>query len=323
MEQVFTMPLDNAPRKIAFSLTPASFPFAKGFFYPCLCLACRPRARRKEVLLQPLKDFMAPRIGAPMPRSVNRSSSDGLLELYTPSACRKHTGRDTVTLRATPDPEIRRKRVLAFIYRCMLKPEDADAYIASSYSQPWLPVPAWNLKGHDLDLPLVRHVREKLTDAGFPVPLCDLEIYAPHVTPAALAVHYIDEYEPGLFPGLDQAKALAMLCAADGACGTPDPLIRAIATRVAFNPYPLDPYPWAPRWGPATKDIDDHVTVPHGLGTHYELRRWWNFNGPMIRPDAFPAGAPADTHHRELLKPYRLPLMTDGWVPRHVNHLTR
>ena len=118
-----------------------------------------------------------------------------------------------------------------------------------------------------------------------------------------------------------RAARIAVLCAADNAHEHPDPLVRAIATRVAFNPYPLDPFPWAPRWGPATKDIDDHVTVPHGLGMHYELRRWWNFNGPMIRPEAFPAGSAADTHHRELLKPYRLPLETRPGMPRHVNHL--
>jgi len=306
-------------QKSTFLLKPTDFLVPYGLVYPCFCISCRPGKRRNHTLLQPLGDFMAPRIGAPITGRFSKNSSDGLLELYTPLACRRHTGRDTVTLRSIPQREIRRRRVFAFLYRCMMQPEVADAYVAQADTQTWLAVPPWNFDAHDLDAPQIIALREALESRGFPMPLDGFKINVPWMLPAAYAANKIGNFRPGINAGIDWARDYADLCSADDAREHPHPAVRKVAIRVAFEPYPLDPWPWAPRWGPALLGRHDIVNSLEGHVIPEALRRWWNFNGPMIRPGAFdPAGVAQHEAVRRQL--YAAPLLSRGYP--FANHVT-
>jgi hypothetical protein len=325
-------------RKAAFLLKPADFPIPKGLLYPCFCAACRPSVRRKQVLLQPLEDFMAPRIGAPIPNAPNRNSSDGLLELYTPLLCRRHSGgRDTVTLRAEPSFAIRRRRVLAFLYRCMATSFSVTmVYDVMHDKTPFLPVPPWNLEGHDLDHPIVCHLRDQLTEAGLRTPLYGNPTNEPWAMVAAHAANALEGFPAtasesfGTNAHLDPiavgaalARELADLCAADGAREHASKMVRTIAARVAFEPYPLDVFPWVPRWGPAMYGPADNVNSIPGLTMPDVLRRWWNFEGPTLRPKAFePPDVLAARHTTLREERYILPMMKNKRLEHPSEHVT-
>jgi hypothetical protein len=315
-------------------LNPSDFNVPANCFYPCFCPSCRPRVRRTRALLQPLEVFLTPRIGAPVANATNRNSSDGLLELYTPLLCRKHSGgRDTVKLYAEPSFLIRRRRVLAFLYRCMTTPQDIEDYIRLMPSRTWLPVPLDNFVGHALDAPLIRNIRKALTDAGMmlDVPLFGNRLNAPLITSAAFVADKLDDLANLITPSAAVllVKLWADLCAKDGAVDDPNETIRTIAKRVAFAPDPRDVWPWVPRWGPAQIGPEDTVNTRPGLVVPRELRRWWNFNGPTLRPDVFANDPNALARHREAVAQlYMMPTSTasGGPVPQRVvaslNHVT-
>jgi hypothetical protein len=299
-------------KKPSITLLPSDFIVPGGLLYPCFCPQCISKKHRTRTLLQPLNDFLAPRIGAQISWLQSGNSSDGLLELGTTMPNRKHTGRNTVTLRSAPAIEVRRNRMLAFLWRCMMTPPQADDYITRSDTQLWLPVPPSNFEGHALADPLITAIRDRLSIAGFPKALDDERLgFWPWSTPAAIAARILAGTTEEAFPGTKYARDFADRCSADDAREDEHPTVRKVAVRVAFQPDPRDVWPWVPRWGPATKLPSENGQTPPCHPIDEPLRRWWNFNGPLLRPDAFAADPAYTTRHARLLEQrFAMPMMT-------------
>jgi len=121
------------------------------------------------------------------------------------------------------------------------------------------------------------------------VPLFGNRLNAPLITSAAFVADKLDDLANLITPSAAVllVSQWAALCAKDGAVDDPNETVRTIAKRVAFEPDPRDVWPWVPRWGPAQIGPEDTVNTRPGLVVPRELRRWWNFNVTMLRPDAF------------------------------------
>jgi hypothetical protein len=200
----------------------------------------------------------------------------------------------------------------------MATPQDIERYVVDVPRQVWVPVPPDNFVGHDLDAHLIRNIRKALTKAKMmlDVPLFGNRYHAPWITPAAFVADKLD----GLFrnPNASAANGLvrhwASLCAAAGAADDPNETVATIAKRVAFAPDPRDVWPWVPRWGPAKMGPEDTVNSRPGLRVDADLRRWWNFNAPLLRPNAFdPASRARHEALREQL--YMMPTSTGANTP--------
>ena len=235
-------------------------------------------------------------------------------------------------LYAEPSFIIRRRRVLAFLYRCMATPQDVAAYIDNSDTQPWLPVPPDNFVGHDLDASLIVAIRKALDQAGMKidVPLFGLASHQPWIATAAFVADKLDALSrnPQASAAIGLTRHWASLCAEDGAMDNPNETIATIAKRVAFEPDPRDVFPWVPRWGPAKMGPEDTVNSRPGLIVYSDLRRWWNFNAPQLRPAMFGHGSHWAVRHREAMdRLYMMPTSTSVQpnAPRVVaslNHVT-
>jgi hypothetical protein len=258
--------------------------------------------------LQPLALFMPPRIGAPdRTNSRYRAANDGLLELVVPTICRKHSPKRDAPLSFRPGSTntVRVRRVLAFLVRCFSEPTRVITYSLTADMGPWMPVPEWNFKDNALASPEITRLREWLGTLGiaervftFSGPYAQM----PWEIPAVLAAERFETYKPEAHAGVDAVMDFARRCASTNARDDKNSLVRLVARRVAHSPDPLDVYPWAPRWAPATQGMTDRSVRPGGKAPTMprELRGWWNFNALVLHPRGFDPQQ-AD-HHLRLIE---------------------
>lgn len=272
-----------------------SCPIPSDTFHPCYCPLCKPRAATNmKALTHPLSEFMPVRISAPRMGESARTS-DRMLELMVPLMRRKCLRQDRshplLMSNSVPDLATRYNRAYAFLYRCLMTPNDIPAPAA------YMAKPQDAFDRHDMDDPGIARVRAALLappDGSQPL------VVVPGSEPWAISALDAVGVVVSLCGNPPVASLLAEALAAEGAWKdkrtVANPFPPAFIRRAITHVDPFDVWPWAPGWLPATftpeptllskntrSDYHFHILDPR-------LHGWWNLNAIRLRPDLFSAG---------------------------------